>query len=137
MTLKQKAFIKETIATGNPTEAVRRVYNIGSKGGSKTKEQARKTATAIGLENLAKPSIREKIEKYLPDDLIFKSLQDDIKQKPRNRCSELQLASKIKGLLSDKLDITSKGLKITFDNAFKPKEDAQNANLSKKKPKDE
>jgi len=129
MTLKEKAFIKETIATRNPTEAVRRVYNLGSKGGSKTRKQAHKTAASIASENLAKPDIREKIEQYLPDDLIFGSLQEDIENKPRNRCSELQLASKIKGLLSDKLDITSKDQQITGFNFIR--------NKSKDKPKDE
>ena len=72
------------------------------------------------------------VEKYLPNDLIFGSLQEDIENKPRNRCSELQLAAKIKGLLSDKLDITTKNLTISFDSAFNK---ATESNLSDLKAK--
>jgi len=62
MTLKERAFIKETAKTLNPTEAVRKVYDIGSKGGSKTKTQEQKTASAIAKENLGKPRIRKAID---------------------------------------------------------------------------
>jgi len=67
----------------------------------------------------------ELLSDILPDDFILQAIRDDIEQKPRNRATELNLATKVKGMQSDKLDITSKGLKITFDNAFKPKEEAQ------------
>ena len=73
----------------------------------------------------------------LTDDFILQCLVDDIADKPRNRATELQLGAKIKGMLSDKLDITSKGLAITFDNAFKPKDEAQNSSLSDKTKKDD
>jgi len=59
MTLKEQGFINDTIKTKNPAEAVRRNYNIGGKGGSKTKLQAQKTASAIAVENLAKPRIKK------------------------------------------------------------------------------
>ena len=124
LTLKQRAFIKETIETRNPTEAARRVYNIGSKGGKTDKNSIANTSHAIASENLQKPTIKEKIEKYLPDELIFGALEEDIENKPRNRCAELQLASKIKGLLSDKIDITSKDQQITGFNYIKPNKEA-------------
>ena len=54
LTLKERAFINETIKTLNPTEAVRRVYNLGSKGGSKTKEAADNTAYVIASQKLRK-----------------------------------------------------------------------------------
>lgn len=121
LTLKEKAFIKETIATKNPTEAARRVYNLGGKGGSKTKKQENWTASAIGRENLSKPRIKKKIEEYLPDDLIFGSLEEDIKNKPSYRRGELELAAKLRGLLSDKIDITSKGKTIEGFNFIRNK----------------
>ena len=121
MTLKEKAFIKETIATKNPTEAVRRVYDLGSKGGSKTKKQRDNTASIIASENLRKPHIKDKIDEYLPDDLILGALSEDIQNKPMNRQQELNLASKIKGLLSDKIDLNT-SMTITFDDSFKDQE---------------
>ena len=57
MTLKEQGFINDTIKTLNPTEAVRRNYDIGSKGGSKTKKQAQMTAGIMAHENLKKPKI--------------------------------------------------------------------------------
>ena len=65
LTLKQKEFIKQTIATNNPAEAARRAYNIGSKGGSKTKQQANETASSIVTENLRKPAIRKELQGIL------------------------------------------------------------------------
>jgi len=51
-------------------------------------------------------------EAGLTDKFILNALTEDIKGKPQNRQPELQLASKIKGLLSDKIDITSGGKPI-------------------------
>lgn len=134
MTLKEKAFIKETIATKNPTEAVRRVYDLGSKGGSKTKRQEQRTASAMAHENLSKLSIKQKIDKYLPDELVLGALQEDIKHKPRYRATELQLASKIKGMLSDKLDITSNDQQITGFTYVSPKSKATESPKTSDKP---
>ena len=60
----------------------------------------------------------------LTDDFIVDCLTSDITDKPRNRVQELNLATKIKGLQSDKLDITSNGQQITGFTYIKP--DAQN-----------
>ena len=62
MTLKEQAFITETAKTLNPTKAVEKVYNIGSKGGSKTKAQASNTASVIAKENLTKPHIKKAMD---------------------------------------------------------------------------
>lgn len=59
----------------------------------------------------------ELMEEYLPDDLILKSLKEDIKKKPQNRTSELTLASKLKGKLSENINLGG-NLKITFDPIF-------------------
>ena len=124
MTLKDKAFIKETIRTKNPKKGADFAYNIGSKGGSKTKKQRDNTASVIAYENLRKPHIKKKLEDYLPDDLILGALRDDITDKPRNRATELNLATKIRGLQTDKLDITSNNQAITGFTYIKP--EAQN-----------
>jgi len=57
---------------------------------------------------------REICEKVgLTDDLILKSLSDDINQKPRNRVQELNLAAKIKGMLIDRTE--TKTLNVNVD----------------------
>ena len=63
LTLKQNNFIEETIRTLNPTLAVRKSYDLGSKGGSKTLKQRDNTASAIASENLRKPHIVEELKK--------------------------------------------------------------------------
>ena len=45
------------------------------------------------------------LNEYLPDDLVLKALQDDIKSKPSNRIGELSLAMKVKGKMIDKQEI--------------------------------
>lgn len=45
----------------------------------------------------------------LTDEFILQALTDDIRAKKRKREPELRLASKIKGLSSERVDITSKG----------------------------
>ena len=124
MTLKEKAFIKETIKHKNPTKGAELSYNIGSKGGSKTPAQAKSVATSIAHEKLTKPDIRKRLEDYLPDDLILGALRDDITDKPRNRATELNLATKIRGLQQDKLDITSNNQAITGFNYIKPNKES-------------
>jgi len=61
LTVKQREFIDETIKTKNPTEAVRRVYNLGGKKGI----QLENTARAIASENLTKPNIKQEFQKRL------------------------------------------------------------------------
>jgi len=67
LTLKQKQFIKKTAITLNPTEAVRSVYNLGSKNGSKTKKKLEQVARSIASENLTKPNIKEALKIALKD----------------------------------------------------------------------
>ena len=61
LTPKQTMFIDKTIETLNPTEAVRQVYDLGSKKG----KQLENTARAIASENLTKPNIRQKFDELL------------------------------------------------------------------------
>lgn len=53
----------------------------------------------------------------LTDNLILKSLQEDIEKKPQRRVQELFLGAKIKGMLIDRQ--INANVNISFDDAFK------------------
>ena len=73
LTLKEQRFITAYIQTGNGAEAVRRAgYQIGSKGGSKTTQQANETIAMIAKENLRKPTIRQAIASRMVKENITK-----------------------------------------------------------------
>ena len=104
LTLKQQAFIKETAKTLNPTEAVRRVYQLGKNGGSKDKEHKNLTARVIATENLSKPNIirgiREELEEQgVNNNLISKITKRNIIQNKNLPASNqtLDMVNKIKG----------------------------------------
>lgn len=94
------------------------------------KETKETSALESGYSKTTAKSVKQGIEqrktyeqllaKYLPDDMILKALESDIIEKPRNRIAELNLATKIKGLQTDKIDITSKSLQITGFQYIKP-----------------
>lgn len=63
LTPKQKGFIKDLLITKNGAEAVRRNYNLGSKGGAKSGIQEQYTASSIAVENLKKPAIQEVLKR--------------------------------------------------------------------------
>ncbi len=100
-TEKQKQAVNNLVENrGNVSKAMR---DAGYK--NKTAKNPRNLTESKGFEEICK--------KYgLTNSLIVKSLVDDIKAKPENRIAELNLASKIKGLQQDKIDITSKGEKL-------------------------
>ncbi len=62
----------------------------------------------------------------LTEDLIVGSLVEDIKMKPQNRKPELELGAKIRGMLADKIDITTQGEKINAINYIIPKDGSDN-----------
>ncbi len=53
-TIKQLKWAKEWFKTGNKRNSAKKVYNIGGKGGSKTKKQQDMTADQIGKETYKK-----------------------------------------------------------------------------------
>ena len=93
------------------------VNNIVDNGGivSKAMEKAgysKKTAKTPQKLTESK-GFKELCEEYgLTDELLLKSLVEDIKNKKKNRKPELELGFKIKGRLQDKIDLTTKGEKI-------------------------
>lgn len=71
-------------------------------------------ATVNNPSNLtATKTWQQLMEEYLPDDMILKALSEDIQAKPGNRTPELTLANKLKGKLTEKVDHTSNGEKLT------------------------
>lgn len=52
---------------------------------------------------------KELMEAYLPDDMLLRALSDDIEKKEGNRKPELELAFKVKGRMTEKVDVTTLG----------------------------
>lgn len=50
---------------------------------------------------------QELMDIYLPDDMLLRALSDDIENKVGNRTAELTLATKMKGKLTEKLDLNN------------------------------
>ena len=101
LTMKQNKFVNETIQTLNPTEAVRRTYNLGSKGGALIEN----TARAIASENLTKPAIVKRFTELLNDvndeeilNRITEILRDDDK---RSSLSAADMLLKLKDKYPD------------------------------------
>jgi len=65
LTLKQREFVKKSIESLNPVKAVRETYDLGSKGGSKTKAHLDNTAAVIASQNLKKPVIKRAFKNAL------------------------------------------------------------------------
>ena len=123
-----------------PSKKLKRYINNRVKGLNK-KDSALKagykesTSASVKQGIESKKNYEQLLKDILPDDFLLQALQDDIKQKPRFRCPELNLATKIKGMQTDKLDITSNNKQITGFIYIKPKEDAQNDDLKPIKDK--
>ena len=50
---------------------------------------------------------QELLDIYLPDDMLLRALSDDIEKKVGNRTAELTLATKMKGKLTEKVDLNN------------------------------
>ena len=75
LTIKQERFIKKTVETLNPAEAVRQVYNVANDN----------SARQLASENLTKPNIREALlrefeKKELNNDLVSDKHKENIVQ---------------------------------------------------------
>ena len=97
-TRKQKLAVAKMVENGgNMSKAMR---DAGYS--HKTAKVPSKLTDSIGFRELCD-------ECGLTDDFIINALQEDIAKKPQNRKPELELASKIKGLFTDRVDHTSGG----------------------------
>jgi len=102
-TLKQKNAVNEIVENhGNISKAMR---TVGYE--ENTCKNPKNLTNSKGFKELCE-------EAGLTDNFIVECLTEDIKKKPQNRVQELNLATKIKGLQLDKLDITTKGKSFNY-----------------------
>jgi len=119
MTLKEKQFIKITAKTLNPSEAVRRVYDIGSKNGSKDKIKRINTIKSRASENMSKPDIQKGLRECLKEKFNNTNRSELIKRNAKQKKNlpasnqALDMLNKIHGDYAPEKKIT---LNITPDN---------------------
>ncbi len=92
-----------------------RVKNLSKKESALKAGYSKNTAESAKNAIESTKNYQKLLKKYISKDKILKALDEDIDKKPQNRHSELQLASKIQGMLSDKIDITTKQEQIFTD----------------------
>ena len=89
------------------------VDNLVGNGGNVTKamrDAGYSEATANTPSKLTSSrAFADLLEAYLPDDMLLRALSDDVELKVGNRKGELELAFKIKGRMTEKVDVTTKG----------------------------
>lgn len=120
LTLKEKQFIKITAQTLNPSQAVRETYNIGSKGGSKTKKQKIITISNIARNKLKKVEIQRSLQeemenKGIDNELITVITKRNLKQDKNIPASNqvLDMYHKLKGNYAPEKRVN---ISITPDN---------------------
>lgn len=105
MTKRQREFLHKVVVEGKTlTQAAEESYNCKD-------HQSAKTMGSLTMKALEKKGVAEKAwEKHgLSEDLIFSSLADDIKKKPKNRKGELELGAKLLGMLTEKKETKVSG----------------------------
>jgi hypothetical protein len=127
-TAKESAFLKNLFKTGNKTEAAEKAYNIGSKGGSKTPKQRKRTANAIG-QKVSKKLIKDIDEYYKKQDInidwVLKRLVNkaDLSKSEVIQLKALELIGKNKKMFVDRVENEFKGeLTVNFPNTDFKKE---------------
>lgn len=90
--------------------AIEKLIENGGNVSKAMKEAGYSQASAKNPKVLTESSIyADLLEAYLPDDMMLRALSDDIEKKEGNRTSELQLGFKLKGRMTEKVDVTTKG----------------------------
>ncbi len=124
LTLKQRRWLDLYIETGNATEAAMQVYNCKN----------RNSAKVIGCENLTKLNYSDLLTaEGLSDDLLLKGVRNGLnaskltssgKEMPDLliRYRYLELALKLRGRLTSKIDVTSTSKEIRFPTVYIPQE---------------
>lgn len=110
------------MATAKQKKAIQKIVENHGNVSKAMREAGYADASAKNPKNLTESKgFKELCEDCgLTDDLIIKSLVEDIKMKPQNRKPELELGAKIKGLITDKIDHTTKGEPIKQINYITP-----------------
>lgn len=131
LTLKQKKFVRETIKTTNPTEAVRRTYNLAGKEGNNTKEQQTTIATTIASKNMTNVDIqrefREVLAQEIPKDkrgMLLKRNAEQSKNIPASN-QAIDMMIKVEGDYQPEKHITA-NVNLTPANIDKKLEDLFN-----------
>jgi hypothetical protein len=112
-----------------PTIKQKRAAEIAVENGGNISRAMREAgyspATAKNPDKLTKSlAWQDLLEHYLPDDMLLDALSEDIQVKKGNRTPELTLAAKMKGRLTEKVDVTTAGESLT-----KQFSDEEKANL--------
>ena len=102
---------RDNMATIKQIKAVEKIIENHGNVSKAMKEVGYKENTAKNPKNLTESDgFKELIEKIgLTDTFLTKALVEDIKKKKQNRKPEIELGFKIRGRLSDKLDLTTGG----------------------------
>lgn len=99
------------MATQKQRDAVDKlVENRGASVSGVMREVGYDDTTAKNPKNLTdSKGFQELMDEYLPETLLITALQTDIKAKVGNRKPEIELGFKLRGLLTEKIDHTTKG----------------------------
>ena len=104
------------MATQRQRKAVEKIVENRGNVSKSMREAGYLDTTAKNPKNLteSKGYLETLDELGLTDKLLVTSLVDDIKKKPQNRKAEIELGSKMRGMLVERKDITSGGDKLTI-----------------------
>lgn len=113
-TLRQLKWAKGFFKTGDKRNTSKRVYNIGGKGGSKTKKQANMTADQIGQETYKKLQSlydehykKQEIDiEWVMNRLVAKA---DLSKSEQIQLKALELIGKNKKMFTDRVELDAKG----------------------------
>ncbi len=112
--------MKKKVNNTKPSEKQKKAVNniIENRGNvSKSMRDAGYTdATAKNPSNLTDSKGFEQlcVDAGLTDQFLIECLEEDIRLKPQNRKGELELGVKMRGLVTEKIDHTSKGERMTM-----------------------
>lgn len=116
------------MATIKQKKAIRKLVENGGNASKAMRDAGYSKKTAINPSKLTESKgYLEILDQYgLTDELIISSLSSDIREKPKNRKPELELAAKMRGMIIDHRDITTGGDKLN-GVLILPSKDATNS----------
>jgi len=108
------------MATIKQRRAVIKMVETGGNASKAMRDRGYSPNTAVNPDKLTRTKgFREVADELgLTDNFILSALHEDIDYKQYRREPELRLAAKIKGMLSDKIDITSDGKPLVIPQAL-------------------
>ena len=122
-TIKESNFLKYLFKTGDKRKSAKKAYNLGNKGGSKTKKQRNNTADRMGQQLTAR--LQSEIDEYykkqnIDIDWVLKRLafKSDFAKKEEVQLKAIELIGKHKKMFTDRIEaeIDLKNLKVVFGN---------------------